>query len=324
MYLQYSQNTQCNPTVRVIQEKLNKINNGRGNTLVVDGIFGVNTKRAVMEYQKCRGIIPVTGIVGDTTYGYLMNESTNFLVKPSLSEPRLSGSVAMNVYGVTKKSIKVGTDVFGLVDNICANLKRHEQAIDRIMRYVSNNKLGMRKLKLCISQSIEVLKHVQKFGVASAITKFGAKINRKNVLDFLKEMSNLIRNSKVTITLNKIRKALKPLDSIPGLKYIGAIEGLAMGTIQLFKGNYKEALSCYLDALRDIVESIAVDLAVAALFASGLGILAIVLVAVVFIIDYFLFSDNAGDSLIDKHTDLKTVNLVRDTIAPAMYEWLYE
>lgn len=75
MYLRFSHHPKYSAEVKRLQQKLNAIKyNIHGNwpVLVVDGLYGNETRKAVMGFQVYRNITPATGLeVGSTTMRYL-------------------------------------------------------------------------------------------------------------------------------------------------------------------------------------------------------------------------------------------------------------
>ena len=74
-----SENPNFDPFVQEVQKKLNYVRmsfHGNWEYLKEDGKYGVKTQNAVKGFQLYRGITPVSGILGSTTYKYL-NELYN-------------------------------------------------------------------------------------------------------------------------------------------------------------------------------------------------------------------------------------------------------
>lgn len=237
-----------------------------------------------------------------------------------------AGAIA---YNTSTKSGKFVQDMGGVLQDITEDIDKKVARLAVVNQYVTDNsKLGLRKLREQMLKANKVVRHIRLNGAGASLDQFRGVLNRNNLMNFMNSAFQLIGKSKFFVTVKKISSALKPivdfLNKIPGFKYLGAIEKLVKATCQMFKGHFDIAFGLYLDGLREIIESLLVDAAIAALIASGFGLLAILLVVIVFIVDYFLFSDNSGDSLVDKYTPLSTTNLVQDHAAPAMYHAIYK
>lgn len=226
-----------------------------------------------------------------------------------------TGNIAYNVYSSSTKLMSYTDGIGSVVVHIGAKLKEMEQNIDTMLDTTSSAKVGLRKLKNQISKVNQFLLHMKNYGIAAAINKFEGKFTRSNVMEFLTIVSKNFKASKFVATITTISKALKPfidfMNKIPGLKYIGAIEKICKGYLALFKMQYDNALQLFLNGIREIVESLLLDAAVVALVASGAGLIALVLVIVVFLVDYFFFSDNPENSLVDKAKIGTTQNLIQ-------------
>jgi peptidoglycan hydrolase-like protein with peptidoglycan-binding domain len=70
------------PAVRAVQDQINFRNLRNGHTLAVDGIFGPQTKAAVIAFQKGMALeihgFLVDGIVGPMTWQALVTEALSF------------------------------------------------------------------------------------------------------------------------------------------------------------------------------------------------------------------------------------------------------
>lgn len=194
--------------------------------------------------------------------------------------------------------------------------------IDKIGSIITKKKVSVRQLQRELENVKPMLRYLKLSGVKN-LPQIGKKLNKRNIINFMKALGEVVKDMKFTVVASKIVKCLKPVmnffNKIPGLKYSSVIDKLAAATIALFKMEFEKAFGLYCDALRILLEQILIDAAVAALVASGLVVVALVLVLLLFIIDYFLFSDNPGESLVDKFTPLHTTNLVTQHAAPFTY-----
>lgn len=85
-------------TVKFVQEALNKL----GASLVVDGLFGTNTKNAIISYQQKNGLLPTGSIDTD-------------LVKALSSSTAVSTSFSMSSFFSTHgKKLAIGASILAL------------------------------------------------------------------------------------------------------------------------------------------------------------------------------------------------------------------
>lgn len=249
----------------------------------------------------------------------VLSRSENDLIENNKNElnntMKTTTNILNQVYTVSTKTMAYTDGIGSIVVQIGAKLKEMEQKIVFMLNVTSTAKVGVRKMKEQIAETNQFLLHMKNYGIAAAISKFEGKFTKSNVIQFLKIVSNNFKTSKLVATITTVSKALKPfvdfMNKVPGLKYIGAIEKILKGYVALFKMQYDNALQLFLNGIREVVESLLIDAAVVALVASGAGLIALVLVIVVFLVDYFFFSDNPGDSLVDKRKIGTTQNLIQ-------------
>lgn len=362
MYLTPDNRNKKDSTVVEIQRMLNVIRTKYNQSWPIlddDGVYGIMSASVVLEFQKQHGLSSIMSkngpVLGDTTIFNIRDcYSTPTLHQPNdstetmLNKKKVKGKNTFDkIYSPISATVGVAgkiSDVYKPADAMAKFLENIEKLI---MQQAQNfrNRIGKlpahtreRHLLKALEKSQEFISKAQKYGVSDAARVTYGTLTKENVINYFKEAADAISNSKVTAafrkgsaTFTKIKNALKPLydffNKIPGLKYLGAIEKIIRGTIAMFQLNFEKAFSYYLDGVRDVVESVLVDMAVAALVAMGGWIaivIAILLIVVVMIIDYFFFSDNSGDSLVDKYTSLSTQNVVQDTIAPWVYNKIYK
>ncbi|MCC8174975.1 MAG: peptidoglycan-binding protein [Bacteroidales bacterium] len=354
-----SKNPQFDYTVQEIQNQLNRIRNGRWAYLEPDGLFGPKTEIAVMAYQVSKGITPASGIVGDTTYGYLMNESylviqanpqytigpapapsTSGNYTPLPGEKAIDGTISI-LEGIDQVTGAIDPYSQGsipyLIRGADTMIQKQIKSLNFTLAKIDVNKRGrIPQLANKLENAQKFVVKAQKFGIKVATQECFGNLNKKAAIAYLKDVISIIKESAVTKAFSsaanffkKIKKALKPLydflNKVPGLKYLGAIEKIINGWWQLFHLNSEAALGLFLSALYDILESLLIDLAT--VVAVAMGLLAIIICAIVIIgvmiFDYFFMSDNAGESLVDQHTSLRTQNVIQEKVAPWIYNKVY-
>lgn len=233
-------------------------------------------------------------------------------------------TIATVSYNVISKSVGYALGIDEVLQKVIKEFDSKKARLSSLFDYVADNRtLGKKKLQETVTEINKILVHINRYGKSSKLNGFSSILNRNNVLQFMEKMFKQMSNCKFVITSKKIIAALKPitdfLNKIPGLKYLGVIEKICKGTKQMFSGNFEKAFDYYLDGLRELLEQLLVDALVFLLVASGFGIIAFLFVILIFIVDYFFFSDNAGDSLADKYTNLSTRNVVQDSVAPYLF-----
>lgn len=95
--------TYSTETVLFVQQSLNKL----GNNLVEDGLYGANTKNAIIAYQKSKSVLP-TGIIDSDLIKLLKDNTAVSTSTFSLSNVwvehgkkiAIGGSVVAVLYGV--------------------------------------------------------------------------------------------------------------------------------------------------------------------------------------------------------------------------------
>ncbi len=143
MYFKASKNPKFDPTVQVLQRKLNIIRNrihGSWPNLVADGLFGEQTKQAVKGFQLYRNITPVSGEVGNTTWQHI-NELYDYNPVLKNDDNFLLGGDESEWKSATVKAITQLTDYLnGISKDIENQIKRFKQQninpqdIEQLMR----------------------------------------------------------------------------------------------------------------------------------------------------------------------------------------------
>ncbi|MCC8036757.1 MAG: peptidoglycan-binding protein [Bacteroidales bacterium] len=352
MEFKKSNNPQFDPIVQAIQIQLNRISQGRWISLKPDGLFGPNTEKAVIAYQKWRGITPPSGIVGDTTYAYLMSERY-FEIGPAPNPTIQPVPQPINQGGIGHTTVMKGIDIYNtaetarktvldpskensiaymvtqlekLIEDTLKNLKEHLKQIDV-------NKRGR------VPQLAQKMDNVNKFvsvakkqGFVIATQQCFGKVTKNGAISYLNEVIVIMEKSNITKIISSaskffqaINNILKPIyqfmekivEKFPPLKYIGAIQKLIDSVWQLILGNSELALARFLECIKEVAEALALTAIIAAIGTSGGWIPIVLIIAVILIaliVDYFFFSSNPGDSLADKYTPLHTRNLAEDFV----------
>ncbi len=344
MYIVPNPNNKPDSAVQEVQIMLNAIRinyHHNWSYLGEDGRYGPQSASAVKQFQIWRNIssqtTPFGPVLGDYTVKCI-RECYNTIpsISNRVSEVTPDTSRRINYveasYNVMSTGVKNAYEAGTRVDQFTSFLIKTEEIIlqqaNNLQRRISKipKNPRIRHLIKALEKSGEFIKTATKAGVNEAAKLTYGSLTKEDVIRYLKECSQIINNSPVTKFFTnaknimvKIKNAIKPLydllNKIPGLKYLGAIEKLAKGTWSMIRGEFENAAKLYTDALREIIESIIVDALVVAALALGgwvALVIAILVIIVAMIIDYFFFSDNPGDSLVDKHTTLKTRNLAQD------------
>lgn len=335
-------------TVKEVQSMLNSIRITYHHTwpyVKDDGRYGPLTASAVKGYQVWRNIssqpTPNGPVLGDYTIQCIREtyksapKLTNAVItpndRPSITVGRVyyAASTPVKMYYSTYQNINTFADFFSewekAVRQQAYNLKR------RIGKLPQNTRA--RHLTKALDKSQEFIQKASKHGVNAAAKITYGSLTKNDIIKYLKDCSEAISGSSAYKFIKnakdifvRIKKVLKPIydffNKIPGLKYLGAIEKIVEGTIAMMKGEFESASKYYMDGLREIIESVLVDIAVAAAIALGGWIalvLALIVIIAAIIIDYFFFSDNPGESLADKYTGMKTRNLSYD-----LASWSYD
>lgn len=131
MYLQFSTHPRYSAEVKEVQRKLNAIKyNVHGNWPVVatDGLYGPETRRAVMGFQVYRNITPATGnAVGDTTMRYI-NEAYGRV--PMIKPAPVDQKPYYDTKGLSEKYpvlqiMDYASDFLSNLDSFIGELTRH-------------------------------------------------------------------------------------------------------------------------------------------------------------------------------------------------------
>ena len=341
----------CDPQVRLLQLRLNSIRDKyhqNWEKLNPDGIYGPRTKNVVIAFQKMRGITPASGILGPTTIKYIVEADTPKTL-PSYSDlDKYYDNIkkgTVKTYEITSRTVGATYQLDSIVN---PNEKRfatifsewgkvidhqYEGLMRRISKFPAKKQMRARNITKQLDACKKFVEKAKKYGINTAAVQLGNNLTKENAIKYIKEIGEVISNSSLTKgiraltrTFEKIKNVISPvikfLNDIPGLKYLSVIEKIVKATIKMLQCDFEGAFKLYLDALRELIEQIVVDAVVVAAIAAG-GWIALVIALVVIIgsmlLDYFFFSDNPGQSVADKHLNLKTQNVLQDNVAPWAY-----
>lgn len=357
MYLAPDPNNKPDITVRDVQSMLNAIRicyHHSWDYLSEDGRYGKKTAGVVNAFHIWRNISSQTTtdgvILGDYSikkikecyktipFNSLVSTTESIINKPIRKNAIKDTTVG--AYNVGKTLSKTWIDSYENSDKFAKFLHDTEELLtrqsDNLKRRIKKlpNKARARHLEDAIAKAQQFISKAQKAGVNDAAKITYGNLTKNDIIKYLNDCSDALLNSAITKFFKsakniaiKIKNALKPLydflNKIPGLKYLGAIEKFVRGVCAMIKGEFEFASKLFMDGLREVIESIIVDMAVVAALALGgwvALVLAIIIIILSMVIDYFFFSDNPGDSLSDKYLGVSTRNVTQDTIAP----WIYK
>ena len=295
------------------------------------GIVGDTT------YNALRGTVPVMSAASPTVF--LRATAPSTVMVSARTTSKKEGPVAKG-YNATSETVKVTAKVkhaldpsekglafvIGTWDRILT--EQYEGLLRRLNKFPAKKAMRTRNIMRQMERCKKFLEKAKRYGIVSATTEFKSQLSKEEAIRTIKEMSALIKESSLTKSISAISKSLSKVKSIlrpflnvievvfkkvPGLKYLSVIEKFCKGTKLMIEGDYENAFAVFMDALRELLEQVLIDVAVAALVAAGGWIalvVAIIVIIAAFLIDYFFFSDNPGDSLSDKYLGVKTRNIM--------------
>lgn len=316
-----------NPAVKKVQERLNYINKSWP-YLEVDGKFGPNTEMAVMAYQRYRKL-PANGIVKDDTFNMLMSERFSIISAATPSSKIESGSYSIGntdiikqTYNVASVGVKTSISVYENVDESGNRLgrlfnewatmltKQVDGLTRRLNKIPANKPMRARNILKHLEKCKEFMIRASRYGISEASIVFAKNMSKEEGIKYIKNLCNIITDAPLTKTLKavsstmgKIKKLLQPLgkvlNKIPGLKYVSVFEKIAQGTYALFHFDFDKAFVAFLDGVRLLLEQIIIDFVVSSALVVGgwvALVIAIAIIVVFFLVDYFLFNDDPENS----------------------------
>lgn len=346
-----STDMKCDLQVRSIQLKLNSIRNKyhyAWEELKPDGIYGPRTQKVVTEFQRLRGITPVSGVLGPTTINYILEADRPKMLSNTPSAGKNYDSIKSgisNTYNVVTQGVGSAYQINDMVNPGEKRLafvfaewnkilkEQYEGILRRISKLPAKKQMRARNVARQMERVQKFVVKAQKYGINTAAVEFGSELTKENAIKYIKNIANAIDVSSltksvrmVTNSLAKIKRIIRPvievLDKIPGLKYFSVIEKIVKATIKMLQSDFEGAFILYSDGLRELAEQVFIDAVVVALVAMG-GWIALVIAIVVIIgallVDYFLFSDNPGESLVDKAVGKKITKNLTTEYAGALY-----
>lgn len=315
--------------------------------LSVDGIPGSQTWSALRNYSSATSFLSAA----PSTQYYLM--PVQQIIPPRQTEAKtgstdtILNAMQSTPYKITSYSIGAAykTDMItnasspdkGLAFVLAEwekvlNTER-ESLLRRLSKFPAKKQMRARNVIKQLGYCKKFLEKANRYGINKAVMEFSGEATKENAIRYIKMVAEAISQSPLskglrafTKSFEKIKTIISPiigfLNKIPGLKYFSVIEKIVKATLKMLQSDFEGAFKLYLDGLRELLEQIVIDFAVAALVAAGgwiMLVIAIVVIIGAFIIDYFIFSDNPGDSYADKKLNVKTYNVVQDNAAPYLY-----
>ena len=367
MYLQLS-NT-YNSEVKEVQHllnnaRLNGIYLNQWEYLKEDGIYGIKTQEAVRSFQRIAKI-QQTGIVGDQTYRALSSSYQTILaqrmyisaaperelyisaipqresyISATIQERSISncrGCSSSNSILFTRDGMLTAvsnvSDISCLFFEISNEMTKIQSLNDSAINVLSKKgRIGLKKYDGVLKNAKNNLQILHQNAMSGSLVLPENRVSKEILIDYLKKMNESIMNSRIKITADNIKRAIRPfcnaIKRIPLLaKYGGELLNnlnviiyLVNGTRNLIAGEYEGALQNYLNGLRLAIEG----MAIAALILSGAWIWALVLAVVLMIIEYLFFSENAGDTLVDNVMGRKvTMHFSNEVVSSQFYHLFY-
>lgn len=335
------------PYVRLIQLRLNSIrdaNNYNWEKLSPDGIYGRKTKSVVASIQEKYKLSPVSGILGPTTAKCII-EKDSPKIKPYYQNSNTTKNGIKETYNITSYAIGATYTINSAVDVKEKNLaylfnewnkvieQQYDSLLRRISKFPEKKQMRARNVIKQLDKCQKFVEKARKYGINTATIEIGNNLTKENAIKYIAEIGETINKCSlmktlraITTSFEKIKNIISPvvkfLNKIPGLKYFSVIDKMVRASIKMIQCDFEGAFKLYLDALRELVEQIIIDAVVVAAIVAG-GWVAIVIAIVIIIgamlLDYFFFSDNPGESLADKHLQLKTRNVIQNNVAPWTY-----
>lgn len=322
----------ANEDVKRVQMHLNYIC-GDWPRLVVDGKFGPMTEKAVMEYQKSRHLLPnKLGEIDDRTYTLLMNERYSIITNAS-PYSKIDLEVSSHWFGNMINGVKSTYDFISMpigkiqsvnewVDSsdgrfafIISEWKKaikeqHDGLLRRLNKFPKKATMRVRNVVKQMKYCEKFLDELRRYGINTASKVFGNNLTKEQAIKYISVLSKTIANHKLTKifgtiskVMNGVRRILQPivriLNKIPGLKYLSVYDKIVEGACALIRMDFDKAFVAFVDGIRLLAEQILIDAAVVALVAAGgwvALVIAIAILVIAFLVDYFLFNDDPDNS----------------------------
>ena len=344
---------QVNEDVKRVQTRLNYIC-GTWPHLDVDGKFGPITENAVITYQKSRHLLPnKLGEIDDRTYTSLMNERYSIITNASpysKVDINISSHHWGNIVNGTKTTYGFFSTPIGKIQSVNewvdssdgrfayiisewkkAIKEQHDGLIRRLSKFPQDKAMRSRNIIKQMQKCEKFLDEVRRNGINVASKVFGNNLTKEQAIKYISGLGKTIANHKLTRffgtlsrVMNGIRRILQPivriLNKVPGLKYLSVYDKIVEGTYAIIRMDFDKAFVAYVDGLRLLVEQILIDAAVVTLVAAGgwvAFVIAIAVLALAFLVDYFLFNDDPNNIW------LPTTHLTTK-LKPAIEEGIYQ
>lgn len=346
MYLTYSNQPKIedkNETVKNVQKLLNKIRinlpNDKKNHHAIaawkyldeDGLFGRETRNAIEAFQRAffesNSSYKELGLQNfysrSSTYGIIDDQTYQAIVEVEKWCTTKKSILANKSTLSAKRKIELGT-------SIILNIKEIEGCAQEILQILDKSKyfvlqiLDMRfkgAKSAIIKEVNNSIKSLKQLGIShSKMIELQEASYAKDIRDCLKLISNSTDSKwakTLRITASSIKAILKPfqpliklLNKIPGVQYTLVFEKMVSGTIAFFLYDDVDKMwGDYFDAVRLLFEQLVVDSLI------PFGLIPAIVASIIFaIIEYFYFSENSGDTLVDKHSPLTTHNYTKDFV----------
>lgn len=248
--------------------------------------------------------------------------------------PKPDSNTLKEVYGITSNGMSKAIDAYSLVDKSDSSLayvfnewwKAVANQKHKILKYTK--RLSSTKAKDAntilkyLDDCEKYISEARRYGLNVASRVFGT-YTKEEAISYISKiwrtMANFTKSLRwVCKSFDAIKKILTPVGKIlkkfPGLRYLDVYEKIVMGTRSMFSKDFDKAFEYFIDGLRILITQLVVDAVVVTLVAAGgwvALVLAIIVIVLAYLIDYFLFNEDSENSW------LPTTNLTQN-VKPAI------
>lgn len=323
--------TQTNVSVEWIQHTLNMLY--PNNKIKEDGLYGEETVNLIRIFQKDNGLTP-DGQFGEKSYNALISNNELFLSQNTSLIVKGQVATSSTLLNKTQNNIS-GSEVRGKIWNALKNsssfaqmwnnsynflMGKHEYFNRKIPQSCDPRKIS-NNYKILVAEINSNINSVRKFGIGASniiidnFTDAEKKHFKATLTSKLKIQMDLIAKNPVICTIQKFKSIVSPITKALGkIPYIGQIVTgiMAFGpaVISLLKGDFEDFRN---KAVQGVVSLIEGGIIAAAIIFGGW--IALIVFLALLVIDYFFFSDHPRETLVDKHTNLNTRNIIADFFA---------